>query len=114
MVWDAASPVLRDGKSDFAIFDSFVIDCGQVWVNYVASAPLQNVTHQLRFPLVISLMFLAVALGTELCRARLSVFKADRCKWRDIVRAVDDNDTGILQCKSVSKIPVVKTIATEK
>lgn len=61
----------------------------QVWVNYVASSPLQNTMHQLRFPLIISLVFLIIALALELCRVTLSMFKVDRRKWRDIDETVD-------------------------
>jgi hypothetical protein len=59
-----------------------VLSCGTVWVNYVASAPLQNATHQLRFPLILSLVFLVVALVLEIARVSLGVFKRDAEKWR--------------------------------
>ena len=67
-----------------------VLSCATVWVNYVASAPLQNATHQLRFPLILSLIFLALALVLELCRVSLPVFKADLLKWRQL------DDTGLV------------------
>ncbi|ETN36788.1 uncharacterized protein HMPREF1541_09066 [Cyphellophora europaea CBS 101466] len=61
-----------------------VLSCATVWVNYVASGPLQNVTHQLRFPLVISLIFLVFALSVESCRVTLPTFQADLRKWHDL------------------------------
>ena len=59
-----------------------VLSCATVWINYVASAPLQNATHQLRFPLILSLVFLVVALVLEVARVSLGVFKRDAQKWR--------------------------------
>ena len=69
----------------------------QVWVNYVASAPLQNATHQLRFPMVVSLLFLLVAFAIEVARVSLPAFKADARKWRrrDRTAAVND-DQGVV------------------
>jgi MFS-type transporter involved in bile tolerance (Atg22 family) len=61
-----------------------VLSCGTVWVNYVASAPLQNATHQLRFPLILSLVFLVVAVVLEVARVSLGVFTRDAEKWRRI------------------------------
>lgn len=61
-----------------------VLSCATVWVNYVASAPLQNATHQLRFPLILSLVFLAVAFGLEVCRVRMGVFRRDMEKWKAV------------------------------
>ena len=53
----------------------------QVWVNYIASAPLQNATHQLRFPLILSLIFMVIAFIIELCRFLLPYFRRDQEKW---------------------------------
>ena len=50
-------------------------------MNYVASAPLQNVTHQLRFPLVLSLVFMLVALVLEIARVTASFSRRDQEKW---------------------------------
>ncbi|KAK5714973.1 hypothetical protein LTR15_010389 [Elasticomyces elasticus] len=58
-----------------------VLSCGTVWVNYVASAPLQNATHELRFPLIISLVFLCFPVVMELARCNLRVFREDKEKW---------------------------------
>ena len=52
-----------------------------MWVNYVASAPLQNATHQLRFPLVFSLVFTVVAFVLELMRVTVPFFKHDEEEW---------------------------------
>lgn len=59
-----------------------VLSNATVWVNYVASAPLQNATHQLRFPLILSVVFLIVAIVLELARVNLGVFKRDAATWR--------------------------------
>ncbi|KAK4902931.1 hypothetical protein LTR27_000870 [Elasticomyces elasticus] len=64
---------------------------GQVWVNYVASAPLQNATHELRFPLIISLVFLCFPVVMELARCNLRVFREDKEKWE---RAECESDQG--------------------
>ena len=53
----------------------------QVWVNYIASAPLQNATHQLRFPLILSLIFMVVAFVLEFSRFTVPFFKHDQEKW---------------------------------
>ena len=53
----------------------------QVWVNYIASAPLQNATHQLRFPLIISLIFMVAAFVLEVSRFTMPFFKNDQEKW---------------------------------
>ena len=53
----------------------------QLWVNYVASAPLQNATHQLRFPLVLSLIFMVIAFVIELARVFMPYFQNDQKKW---------------------------------
>ena len=47
----------------------------------MASGPLQDATHQLRFPLVLSLVFLILALVVELCRVMNPVLIRDRQKW---------------------------------
>jgi len=53
----------------------------QVWINYIASAPLQNATHQLRFPLILSLIFMVIAFVLESCRCTMPFFKHDQEKW---------------------------------
>lgn len=53
----------------------------QVWVNYIASAPLQNATHQLRFPLILSLIFMVIAFILEFSRLTVPFFQHDQEKW---------------------------------
>ncbi|KAK5691001.1 hypothetical protein LTR17_025776 [Elasticomyces elasticus] len=60
---------------------AFANTAWKVWVNYVASAPLQNATHELRFPLIISLVFLCFPVVMELARCNLRVFREDKEKW---------------------------------
>jgi hypothetical protein len=55
--------------------------CKQIWINYVASAPLQNATHNLRFPLVLSLIFMVVAFVIEMARVFMPYFQNDQKKW---------------------------------
>jgi hypothetical protein len=55
--------------------------CKQVWINYVASAPLQNATHQLRSPLVLSLVFTIIAFVLECVRVTVPLFKHDQERW---------------------------------
>lgn len=50
-------------------------------MNYVASAPLQNATHQLRFPLVLSLIFMVFAFVIEIARVFMPYFQNDQRKW---------------------------------
>jgi hypothetical protein len=42
---------------------------------------LQNATHELRFPLVLSLVFMLVAFVLELVRVTAPFFKRDQEKW---------------------------------
>ncbi|KAK5169792.1 uncharacterized protein LTR77_005770 [Saxophila tyrrhenica] len=58
-----------------------VLSCGTVWLNYVASAPLQNATHELRFPLVLSAVLLCFPVAMEVARGNLAVFRRDREEW---------------------------------
>lgn len=53
----------------------------QVWINYVASAPLQNATNNLRYPLVLSTIFATIALVLELVRNLHPYFQRDRKQW---------------------------------
>ncbi|KAJ9609001.1 hypothetical protein H2200_006772 [Cladophialophora chaetospira] len=70
------------------------VDLGfKVWVNYVASGPLQNSTHELRFPIVISLVFLIVSIVVEICRGTLSAFEIDRKRWKCVDKATFANST---------------------
>jgi hypothetical protein len=55
----------------------------QAWVSYVTNAPLQNTTHQLRFPLVLCLIFLVIPVVIEVLRTTLKVFKKDMLRWQD-------------------------------
>lgn len=58
-----------------------ILSCVTTWVNYVATGPLQNATHELRFPLVLCLVFLIVPLVLECLRATMSLFRRDRERW---------------------------------
>lgn len=55
----------------------------QAWVSYVTNAPLQNTTHQLRFPLVLCLIFLVMPVVIEVLRRTLKVFEKDMLHWQD-------------------------------
>jgi hypothetical protein len=79
-----------------------VLSCGTVWVNYVASAPLQNSTHQLRFPLILSLVFLVVALTLEVSRVTLGVFARDAEKWRVLDKTGSVVDMSAEACSPAS------------
>ncbi|KAM0708126.1 hypothetical protein Q7P35_004776 [Cladosporium inversicolor] len=59
----------------------WVLSCATLWVNYVASAPLQNATHQLRFPLVLSIIFMVFAFVIEIARVFMPYFQNDQKKW---------------------------------
>ncbi|KAM0707711.1 hypothetical protein Q7P35_004358 [Cladosporium inversicolor] len=59
----------------------YVLSCATVWVNYIASAPLQNATHQLRFPLILSLIFMVIAFILEFSRLTVPFFQHDQEKW---------------------------------
>ncbi|KAJ9606976.1 hypothetical protein H2200_008987 [Cladophialophora chaetospira] len=59
-----------------------IVSCATTWVSYVATGPLQNATHNLRFPLIICLIFLMVPVVLEWCRASLGVFERDRLHWK--------------------------------
>ena len=60
-----------------------IVSCATTWVSYVATGPLQNSTHNLRFPLIICLIFLTTPVVLEGCRASLSVFKRDKLRWTE-------------------------------
>jgi hypothetical protein len=61
-------------------------------VNYVASAPLQNATLELRFPLILSLVFMVVAFVLEFVRVTLPFFKRDQEKWAAHDKTVLDEE----------------------
>ena len=42
-----------------------VLSCATTWITYVATGPLQNAKHDLRFPLILCLIFYGVALALE-------------------------------------------------
>lgn len=63
-----------------------------MWVNYVASAPLQNATHQLRFPLVLSLIFMFAAFVIELVRAMTPYFQRDQERWAVVDKAAAEDE----------------------
>ncbi|KAL8687320.1 MAG: hypothetical protein Q9218_006474 [Villophora microphyllina] len=58
-----------------------ILNCATTWVNYVATAPLQNATHNLRYPLVLCLVFAIVPVVLECMRATMAVFKKERALW---------------------------------
>ncbi|CZS88014.1 uncharacterized protein RCO7_00983 [Rhynchosporium graminicola] len=60
-----------------------ILSCATAWVSYVANAPLQNATHELRFPLVLCLIMLVVPVVLEICRSNMSVFAKDKQRWKD-------------------------------
>lgn len=57
-----------------------ILSCATTWVNYVATGPLQSATHNLRFPLVLCLVFLLVPVVLEGLRGTLGVFKRERAR----------------------------------
>jgi hypothetical protein len=78
-----ASPFwTQRGTKHASVTDEEPFSTYQVWANYVASGPLQNATHQLRFPLVISLIFLTISVLVEVCRRTLKVFATDSQRWK--------------------------------
>ncbi|KAK8064261.1 autophagy-related protein 22 [Apiospora saccharicola] len=60
-----------------------VISCATAWVSYIANAPLQGATNQLRFPLVLCTAFLSVPLVLEIYRKRARYFINDRLRWQN-------------------------------
>jgi hypothetical protein len=64
-----------------------VLSCATTWVAYVATGPLQNATHNLRFPLILCLVFFLVSLILECTRYWLPYFKKDRARWQEMALA---------------------------
>ena len=60
-----------------------ILSCATTWVNYVATGPLQNSTHNLRFPLVLCLVFLVGPLILECVRVKVGLFRRERQKLLD-------------------------------
>ena len=58
-----------------------ILSCATTWVNYVATGPLQGSTHELRFPLVLCLVFFTIPLILECLRATIGLFKKERAEW---------------------------------
>lgn len=87
------------------------IHFAQVWINYVASGPLQNATHQLRFPLVISLIFLILPVVLEVCRGSFKTFEVDRKRWQ---RADNTASTKSTPSTSVDYAATVQTDTSDK
>lgn len=77
-VLSCATVSIDSHQSHYRPTNAFI---NQVWVNYIASAPLQNATHQLRFPLILSLIFMIVAFVIEFARFMMPYFKRDQEKW---------------------------------
>ncbi|KAH9212521.1 autophagy-related protein 22-like protein [Leptodontidium sp. 2 PMI_412] len=66
-----------------------ILSCATAWVSYVANAPLQNATHELRFPLVLCLIMLVLPVVLEICRCSMDVFVKDKARWKEY----DESDT---------------------
>lgn len=82
-----------------------VLSNATVWVNYIASAPLQNATHQLRFPLILSVVFLVVAIVVEVARATLGVFTRDAERWRSRDKTgMGEGEVGSDEASSVGSV----------
>ncbi|KAM3087033.1 hypothetical protein ACMFMF_000965 [Clarireedia jacksonii] len=60
-----------------------ILSCATAWISYVTNAPLQNTTHQLRFPLILCLIFLVMPVVIEVLRTTLRVFEKDVLRWQD-------------------------------
>ncbi|KAG9235081.1 autophagy-related protein 22-like protein [Amylocarpus encephaloides] len=60
-----------------------VLSCATAWVSYITNAPLQNATHQLRFPLVLCLIFLIVPIVLEVIRSTVTLFARDKLLWQE-------------------------------
>lgn len=60
-----------------------VLSCATAWISYIASAPLQNATNQLRFPLIICLVFLLLPVGLEIYRITGKTFRRDKLFWKE-------------------------------
>lgn len=46
-----------------------VLSCATGWITYVATGPLQNAKHDLRFPLTLCLIFFTMATALEATRS---------------------------------------------
>ena len=55
-----------------------ILSCATTWVSYVATGPLQNATHELRFPLVLCLVFLLMPLVLEWMRSWSGLLRRER------------------------------------
>lgn len=80
-----------------------ILSCTTTWVNYVATGPLQNVTHELRFPLVLCLVFLLMPLVLECMRATMAVFKKDKARWLQESSADDSSATFVVEIPVTTK-----------
>ncbi|KAG9239914.1 hypothetical protein BJ878DRAFT_431369, partial [Calycina marina] len=61
-----------------------VLSCATAWISYVANAPIQEATHQLRFPLVVCLIFLAIPVLLETFRCTAGYLARDKAKWEEV------------------------------
>lgn len=73
-----------------------VLSCATCWVSYVANAPLQNATHQLRFPLVLCLVIFMLPIVLEAVRITTKVMKQDKIRWQE-----HDSSQGPVEAESV-------------
>lgn len=60
-----------------------VLSCATCWVSYVANAPLQNATHQLRFPLVLCLAIFVLPVLLEMVRVSVKAIRQDKVRWQE-------------------------------
>ncbi|KAH7031447.1 autophagy-related protein 22-like protein [Microdochium trichocladiopsis] len=60
-----------------------VLSCATAWVSYVANAPIQNATHQLRFPLILCLLILVIPVVLEAARSQMAIFARDKSRWQE-------------------------------
>jgi hypothetical protein len=59
-----------------------VLSCATNRISYVTTGPLQNATHNLRFPLILCLVVLVAPLFIEVIRLNIGAFKKDRLRWQ--------------------------------
>ena len=60
-----------------------VLSCATAWVSYVVTGPLQNATHNLRFPLILCLIFLIIPPIIEYVYLNSGIFRKDKEQSKD-------------------------------
>jgi hypothetical protein len=58
-----------------------VVSCATTWINYVATGSLQSSKHNLRFPLVLCVVFLLVPPVLETFRLVWGTARIERDRW---------------------------------